>query len=73
MPWDSDFDLVIVGSGAAGMACALRGHDLGARVVILEKSPVYGGATAMSGGVVWVPDNPQMKERGVPDKPEDSL
>ena len=73
MPWDSEFDLVIVGSGAAGMACALRAHDLGAKVVILEKSPSYGGSTAMSGGVVWVPDNPQMKQRGVPDSREDSL
>ena len=36
MPWDSEFDLVIVGSGAAGMACALRAHDLGAKVVILD-------------------------------------
>jgi len=55
------------------MACALRGHDLGARVVILEKSPVYGGATAMSGGVVWVPDNPQMKNRGISDSREEGL
>jgi 3-oxosteroid 1-dehydrogenase len=71
--WHSEFDLVIVGSGAAGMACALRAHDLGASVVVLEKSPHYGGSTAMSGGVVWVPDNPQMKTRGVSDSPEESL
>ena len=56
-----DVDLIVVGSGAAGMAAALRAHDLGLRVVVLEKSEHFGGSTAMSGGVCWVPNNPNMK------------
>jgi 3-oxosteroid 1-dehydrogenase len=67
MAWDHSFDLVIVGSGAAGMGAALRGHDLGRAVVVLEGSDRYGGSMAMSGGVVWIPDNPQMAAKGVPD------
>lgn len=73
MTWDHNFDLVVIGSGAAGMSAALRAHDLGSRVVIVEKSPRYGGSTAMSGGVVWVPNNPQMGPKGVPDSREKAL
>ena len=73
MSWDHHFDLVVIGSGAAGMSAALRAHDLGSKVVVLEKSPAYGGSTAMSGGVVWVPNNPQMGPKGIADSREDSL
>ena len=42
-------------------------HDFGAKVVVLEKSASVGGTTAVSGGVVWVPNNPHMKAAGVAD------
>jgi 3-oxosteroid 1-dehydrogenase len=54
-------DFLIIGSGAAGMAAALRAHDLGLRSLIVEKSEHFGGSTAMSGGVCWLPNNPKMK------------
>ncbi len=54
-PWDRAVDLVIVGSGAGAMAAGIRASDLGAEVLLLEKSPHFGGSTAMSGGVCWVP------------------
>ena len=73
MSWDHTFDLVVVGSGAAGLAAALRAHDLGQSVVVLEAAERYGGSTAISGGVVWIPNNPQLPSHGIPDSREDAL
>ena len=72
-PWDESFDLICVGSGAASMAAALRGHDLGLKVLVVEATDQYGGSTAMSGGVVWIPNNPQLPSRGISDSREQSL
>ena len=63
-------DLVVVGSGAAGMAAALRAHDQGMKVWVVEKSPHYGGSTAMSGGVCWIPNNSTMTR---PDSDQEAL
>lgn len=38
--WDMQADVVVVGYGAAGAATAITAHDLGAKVLILEKAPV---------------------------------
>ncbi len=54
MTWDKEVDWLVVGSGAAGMTSALRAVDLGARVLVVEKSSRFGGSTAMSGGAIWV-------------------
>jgi succinate dehydrogenase/fumarate reductase flavoprotein subunit len=51
------YDLVVVGSGAAGMSAALTAHDLGLSVLIVEKTPWIGGSTAYSGGATWMPNN----------------
>jgi 3-oxosteroid 1-dehydrogenase len=72
-PWDKSVDFLVVGSGAAGMAAAVRAYDLGGETLVIEKAPHYGGTTALSGGVVWVPNNPLMKELGLNDSPEDAL
>ena len=71
--WDSTVDLVIVGSGGGGMVAALTAADQGARAVVLEKQERLGGSTAMSGGIVWVPDNPVMRAEGVPDSYDDAM
>jgi 3-oxosteroid 1-dehydrogenase len=71
--WDASTDLIVVGSGAAGMTAALAAHDLGGNVLILEKSSVYGGSTALSGGVAWIPGNHHMDEIGVTDHPDQAL
>jgi 3-oxosteroid 1-dehydrogenase len=71
--WDSTVDFVIVGSGGGGMVAALAAADAGASALVLEKQDRIGGSTAMSGGIVWVPDNPVMRADGVRDSYEDAM
>jgi 3-oxosteroid 1-dehydrogenase len=67
---DTTFDVVVVGSGAAGMTAALTAADKGLSVVVIEKASHFGGSTARSGGGVWVPNNEVLRGAGVPDTPE---
>lgn len=71
--WAIDADVVIVGSGAAGMTAALRAHDSGAKVVILESTGLVGGTSAVSGGGIWIPLNSRMRERGFSDTRKDAI
>ena len=71
--WDSTVDVVIVGSGGGGMVGALAAAAQGASALVLEKQALIGGSTAMSGGIVWVPNNPVMQAIGVPDSYEDAM
>jgi 3-oxosteroid 1-dehydrogenase len=67
------FDVVVLGTGAAGMVAALAAHDAGARVGLFEKADVIGGTTALSGGVCWLPCNPLAAKAGLHDSREDAL
>lgn len=49
------YDVVVIGSGSAGAMAALRAADRGLSVIIVEKTHKYGGTSATSGGVLWVP------------------
>lgn len=71
--WDLTVDLVIVGSGGGGMVAAITAREAGASALVLEKQQLVGGSTAMSGGVVWVPDNPVMRADGVADSYEAAM
>jgi len=66
-------DVVVVGSGAAGLAAALAAAAHGAKVVVLEKSRVLGGTTAMSAAGTWVPSNHHMLAAGIADSPVEAL
>jgi 3-oxosteroid 1-dehydrogenase len=69
MPEDV-YDVVVVGSGAAGMTAALTAASKGQRSVVIEKADRYGGSTARSGGGVWIPNNEALQARDVPDTAE---
>src|SRR5262245_21102660 len=69
----TDFDVVVIGSGAAGLTAALTAGTRGARVVVLERARLLGGTSAMSGGMLWVPNNRAMRAAGLSDSREDAL
>ena len=71
--WDMAVDVLVVGAGGAGMVAALTAHDRGAQTLLVEKAPVFGGTTAMSGGALWVPNHPLMAEHGLDDDPARAL
>ena len=71
--WDTDVDLVIIGSGGGGMVAALTAADAGASALVLEKQELVGGSTCMSGGILWVPNNPVMRADGIKDSYEDAM
>jgi 3-oxosteroid 1-dehydrogenase len=53
----SSYDVVVLGSGAAGLVAALSAAQHGARVAVFEKGSQIGGTTALSSGVAWIPVN----------------
>jgi 3-oxosteroid 1-dehydrogenase len=65
-----EFDVVVVGSGGAGMVAALTAAHQGLSTIVIEKAAHYGGSTARSGGGVWIPNNEVLKRAGVKDSPE---
>lgn len=54
-----DCDILVIGSGAAGLAAAVTASVRGLRVIVSEHADYFGGASAISGGEVWVPMNRQ--------------
>ncbi|AZD18182.1 FAD-dependent oxidoreductase [Pseudomonas chlororaphis] len=62
---DIDCDVLVVGSGAAGLSAAVTAAWHGLKVIVVEKDPVFGGATAWSGGWAWVPCNPLARRAGI--------
>ncbi|HXY94645.1 MAG TPA: FAD-binding protein [Acidimicrobiia bacterium] len=71
--WDKSVDLVIVGSGGGGLVAAIAAIDEGLEPLVLEKQPIVGGSTGLSGGILWLPNNPLMRAEGVADSHEDGL
>ncbi len=51
--WDAVTDVLVVGSGAAGLCAAIEARAAGAEVLLIESLPRFGGSSAMSGGVVY--------------------
>jgi len=67
------YDVVVLGSGAAGLTAALAAHGHGASVVVLEKAEQLGGTSAWSGGMIWIPNNPLMQQAGISDSRDEAL
>lgn len=71
--WDQVFDVVVGGTGGAAFAAAITAADAGLKVLMLESTPRWGGSSAMSGGGLWLPNNPLMQRAGAGDSREDAL
>jgi 3-oxosteroid 1-dehydrogenase len=71
--WDRSVDLLIAGSGGGGMVAGLAALDCGLEPLIIEKQALVGGSTGLSGGIVWLPNNPLMRADGIADSHEDGL
>lgn len=71
--WQHEVDVLIAGSGAGGMVGAIAAKDLGMSALIVEKGERFGGSTAMSGGGIWIPNNPVLRKKGLGDDVEDVL
>lgn len=70
---DGVFDVVVVGSGAAGLTAALSALESGASVAVLEKATTLGGTSALSGGMLWLPANAVAAAAGYEDSREAAL
>lgn len=68
-----DVDVLVVGSGAGALTAAITAHDKGGDVLVVEKSDMYGGTSATSGGGIWIPCNHLMKEHGQTDTSDAAL
>ncbi len=67
---DEQCDVVVLGSGVAGLSTAIASQTLGLRTVLLEKAARIGGGTSYSAALVWVGSNHLAKAAGIDDKPE---
>jgi succinate dehydrogenase/fumarate reductase flavoprotein subunit len=63
----NEYDVLVLGSGAAGLTAALAAAVEGARVAVFEKAELIGGTTVLSGGTVWIPANQPARAAGVED------
>jgi glycine/D-amino acid oxidase-like deaminating enzyme len=68
----SGYDVIVLGAGAGGMTAAAVAASHGLRVLLIEKSSLVGGTTAISGGMVWIPANSRMKDAGLSDTLDDA-
>src|SRR5690606_4675934 len=63
-------DVLVVGSGASGLAAAVTAAHFGLKVVVAEKEAVFGGTSAWSGGWLWIPRNPLARAAGLDEPAE---
>ncbi|MFO7779492.1 MAG: FAD-dependent oxidoreductase [Nitriliruptoraceae bacterium] len=71
--WDRTVDVLVVGTGGAGLAAAMTAADAGLDVLVVESTDRWGGSTSMSGGGIWLPANPLMRRDGAGDSREEAL
>ncbi len=68
--WDETVDVIVVGSGFAGLAAAIEAKKAGAKVIVLEKMPTFGGNSIINGGILTATGCPQQKMHGINDSVE---
>ena len=64
-----EYDVIVIGSGFAGLAAAISAAENGAKVAVLEKMQVAGGNSSRSGGMMAIPGSSVQKEQGIEDSP----
>ncbi len=69
---DREVDLLIVGSGAGALTAAVTAVNAGASVLVVEKSELFGGTSAMSGGGIWIPNNSNARALGEHDSAQEA-
>jgi fumarate reductase flavoprotein subunit len=69
--WDYETEVLVVGYGGAGASAAIEAHDAGAAVLILDKAPVAGGSTAVSGAIIVGAGTSVQKAKGITDSPDE--
>lgn len=71
--WPESVDLVVAGTGVAALSAAITAADAGLSVLMLESTDRWGGSSAMSGGGLWLPNNPLMRREGAADSRDEAL
>ena len=71
--WDKSVDFLVVGSGAGGLLGATFAAVNHQETLVIEKSHLWGGTSATSGGAVWIPNSPVAIAAGAQDSPEDAF
>ena len=69
----ADYDVIVLGTGAAGLTAAIAAHEGGGRVGLFEKADTVGGTSAWSGGQIWIPNNYHQRAMGKEDSREEAI
>lgn len=73
MEFNGIADILVIGTGAAGLTAALEASRRGNSVLLLEKSGIFGGTTRKSAGGIWIPNNRFLRQRNIEDPKKDFL
>ncbi|MBC7225445.1 MAG: FAD-dependent oxidoreductase, partial [Anaerolineae bacterium] len=71
--WDEEADVVVIGSGFAGLAAAIEAKNAGATVKVLEKMELPGGNSIINGGAIAAAGSPLQAQKGIEDNPDKML
>jgi len=68
--WDQSVDVVVVGTGYAGLAAALEAQEAGANVLVIDKATIIGGNSVIASGGYNCADPARQKPQGIEDSPD---